>query len=262
MDQKDLEKNPKGLPEALHPEIGNGASWESDPNDFNLRTVDPSKSLDQFLLDTDTEQKFVERWNTQLIQPASGDSFQGSNDQQPIPYVPKEDLKGKRKDKKIRGNKPEEGVKPDWFENLEEELNLVEDPNKPKEPESFTPNEYSPAVQPEGKRVRKAVKKAQKEVKPPKSTSKSDTNNPLEANLSPFTKWLKSLKGSEYVHPYEDDYALGKLSISGQEGISETFADLLANQGYKDRAIEMYKLLMAKNPEKSSFFAAKIEALK
>ncbi len=54
---------------------------------------------------------------------------------------------------------------------------------------------------------------------------------------------------------------LPRVSGPGGEGISETFADLLAAQGYKEQAIEMYIKLMEKYPEKSGFFAAKIEAL-
>ncbi len=79
--------------------------------------------------------------------------------------------------------------------------------------------------------------------------------------LSAFTQWLKELGGAEYVHPYEDDFALHPEKGTLKEVISETYADLLASQGYKDRAEEMYRKLMEKYPEKSSFFAAKIEAL-
>ena len=46
-----------------------------------------------------------------------------------------------------------------------------------------------------------------------------------------------------------------------KQGISETFADLLASQGHTRQAIDMYTRLMEKYPEKSSFFAAKIKAL-
>ena len=42
-----------GLPEALNPEIGNGALWEEDPHFFNLRSPDPSKSIENFLFDPD-----------------------------------------------------------------------------------------------------------------------------------------------------------------------------------------------------------------
>ena len=63
------------------------------------------------------------------------------------------------------------------------------------------------------------------------------------------------------MHPYEDDFAFDQGTGPGKEGISETFADLLAAQGYKEQAMEMYLKLMEKYPEKSGFFAAKIEAL-
>ena len=110
-----------------------------------------------------------------------------------------------------------------------------------------------------GKRLKKAVKSIQREesVEPELNTMESKT----ESTLSPFTQWLKGLSGSEYVHPYDDDFALRQESPLAGEGISETYADLLAVQGYKEQAIEMYKRLMEKYPEKSGFFAAKIEAL-
>ena len=74
-------------------------------------------------------------------------------------------------------------------------------------------------------------------------------------------QWLKGLKGSEYVHPYDDDFAFVQSTGPAKEGISETFAELLASQGYKEQALEMYRKLMEKYPEKSGFFAAKLKAL-
>jgi hypothetical protein len=43
--------------------------------------------------------------------------------------------------------------------------------------------------------------------------------------------------------------------------ISETYANLLATQGYTQKAIELYQRLMLKFPEKSGYFAAKIDEL-
>ncbi len=43
--------------------------------------------------------------------------------------------------------------------------------------------------------------------------------------------------------------------------ISEVYADILANQGKKERAIEMYRKLSLINPEKNSYFASKIKNL-
>ena len=52
-------------------------------------------------------------------------------------------------------------------------------------------------------------------------------------------------------------------SITENEEIAtETLAEILQAQGFKDKAIEMYQRLMLVFPEKSSYFASKIENLK
>ena len=57
--------------------------------------------------------------------------------------------------------------------------------------------------------------------------------------------------------------AIVHKSVTDNEGIaSETLADLLARQGAVDRATKMYERLMLIFPEKSAYFAAKIEQLK
>ncbi|HMQ48050.1 MAG TPA: hypothetical protein PKA00_11820 [Saprospiraceae bacterium] len=50
--------------------------------------------------------------------------------------------------------------------------------------------------------------------------------------------------------------------VEHDEVVSETLAEILASQGYPHKAIEMYERLKLVFPEKSSFFAAKIENLK
>ncbi len=42
---------------------------------------------------------------------------------------------------------------------------------------------------------------------------------------------------------------------------SETLANLYAQQGHRDKAVEIYRQLMLLHPEKTAFFAARIEAL-
>ncbi len=55
---------------------------------------------------------------------------------------------------------------------------------------------------------------------------------------------------------------LAQKSISENPEIaSETLARLYAQQGYRDKAAEMYRRLMVLYPEKSAFFASQIEAL-
>lgn len=55
---------------------------------------------------------------------------------------------------------------------------------------------------------------------------------------------------------------LAQKSVSENPDIaSETLARLYAQQGYREKAIEMYRRLMVLHPEKSAFFAAQIEVL-
>ncbi len=76
--------------------------------------------------------------------------------------------------------------------------------------------------------------------------------------LSDFTSWLQSLK------PVKDAETKGmkKLELTDSSIASSALAEILTEQGHIAEAIQMYELLILKNPEKSSFFAAQIEKLK
>ena len=226
------------LPEALFPSIGNGLLWEDGAQEKVLRNIDPTISLDDHILDDKTRSSIVTKW------------IHGKNKEEETP-----DTKGK----KIPVVRKTEDVKPDWLEDMEKDLGEAEVADSPVM-ESREEVKNQEEIQPEGKRVKKALKTAQKAAKA-KEAGKS-IGPEKASSLSPYTAWLKSLRGSEYVHPFDDDFALEQMGQPHNEGISETLADLLASQGLKDQAIEMYTLLMAKFPEKSGFFAAKIEALK
>ncbi len=258
-----------GLPEAVNPAIGNGALWETGPHQKILRSVDNTTILDFYLLDQAARESIVLNWEAQLTPSLTQDK---PDSMQPIiPLSARgsgmDAEKPKRPEKKIVASAKAKTSLPDWLENDESNLVLKKDPNNPEisdhpDPSQEMENSPSPPSRVEGKRVRKAVKKAKKAAKLSLNETEAPKANTAESHLSPYTKWLKSLRGSEYVHPYEDDYGLIHSAGSSPHGISETFADLLVLQGYKEQAIDMYKLLMAKYPEKSSFFAAKIEALK
>lgn len=89
--------------------------------------------------------------------------------------------------------------------------------------------------------------------------------------LDPFTVWINTVDGVELTSPdggkktkkkkkkKKDQF---KSLESKPEIASEPLAELLINQGHYQDAIDMYRQLSLKNPEKSSFFAAKIETIK
>ncbi len=264
MAEEDKQLPKSGLPEALDPEIGNGSFWETNPHFQNLRGIDATKILETNIFDENEADRILGNW--------SGNSAGISDTQEiispvthPIEESPEKPKgKGKKKHKKIHSVTKSIETAPEWLQEedpAKSETSVVAESDQEQPVEEIIPEvELTRPAKP-GKRVRKAVKVAEEEQKKVTSTRTTIPPTPMESTLSPFTRWLKGLKGSEYVHPYEDDYALDQRSGATTDGISETFADLLAAQGYRDQAIDMYRLLMAKYPEKSSFFAAKIEAL-
>ncbi len=268
-EQENVSTGKSRLAESINPEIGNGSLWEVNSHLAALRNVDPSKALESLLYSPHELQKLVDNKialpEITLVEEVSLVDHAASVDED-IPVKKngkKHKPKHKKKDKKIKAPvSPDDlyadkEVFPDVVTAEREQSNFLLESDSP-EPENIKPEEKLPA---EGKRMKKIIQAAEDEiVKQPEKSRRPEPST--ETTLSPFTHWLKNLRGSEYVHPYNDDYALDQLANSTKGGISETFAELLAGQGYRDQAIEMYKLLMTRFPEKSSFFAAKIEALK
>ena len=96
--------------------------------------------------------------------------------------------------------------------------------------------------------------------------------------LDPFTVWINSIDGvklevaSEGKKPKKSKGTVKKKkkkkgkhldSLRDKPEIaSEQLADLLVNQGHIQQAITMYERLSLKYPEKSSFFAGKIDTIK
>ncbi len=94
------------------------------------------------------------------------------------------------------------------------------------------------------------------------------------SGLDPFTVWINNIDGVEMTaveskqegkkkkKKKKKNKAQSKSLESKPEIASEALAGLLTNQGHYEDAIAMYEQLSLKNPEKSSFFAAKIESIK
>ncbi len=91
------------------------------------------------------------------------------------------------------------------------------------------------------------------------------------SGISEFSKWLLSFKEKNVEHKIRKEEKAAKKkaleenakkSVTKSDAIvSEPLANLLAEQGHLDDAKKMYEHLMVKYPEKSSYFAAKINNL-
>lgn len=108
-----------------------------------------------------------------------------------------------------------------------------------------------------------------------KKSKKNKKNQKFKLNefagITSYSRWLLSFKRNDV----EDKIAkekkaqrkrhlaeIAKKSVTKSDTVvSEPLADLLAQQGHFDDAKKMYQQLMHKNPEKSRYFAAKIEDL-
>lgn len=92
----------------------------------------------------------------------------------------------------------------------------------------------------------------------------------LTTHLLKFTDWLKQVKTANQQPTdlgtnLEMEKAVAETAKNSnqiREIVTESMADVLVKQGQADKAIQLYIKLSFLNPEKSSYFAAKIEQLK
>lgn len=92
----------------------------------------------------------------------------------------------------------------------------------------------------------------------------------LTTHLLSFTDWLKQLKQNnglppELANSLDKEKEIAETALKSNkidEIITESMASVLVKQGQKEKAIQVYSKLSFLNPEKSSYFAAKIEQLK
>ena len=91
---------------------------------------------------------------------------------------------------------------------------------------------------------------------------------PTMEQLRSFTGWLRTMKrtASYSMDPDQDKGKVmpesGEDKYEEQEVLTETMAELRISKGQYDKAIAIYEKLSLSNPEKSAYFAPKIEALK
>src|SRR5205085_2962704 len=93
----------------------------------------------------------------------------------------------------------------------------------------------------------------------------------LGQNLKKFTHWLRHMKklgpedATEVITRTEteaDIQEFADTSNTVREVVTEAMATVLEKQGKKEKAIELYNKLSFLNPDKSAYFAGKINKLK
>ncbi len=92
----------------------------------------------------------------------------------------------------------------------------------------------------------------------------------LTTKMLKFTDWLKKMKGIKPENmEFEEDDELSKTiqniafnSNVSKEIVTETMAEVFAKQGKTEKAIQLYIKLSFLIPNKSSYFASKIQELK
>lgn len=88
----------------------------------------------------------------------------------------------------------------------------------------------------------------------------------LTNKLMSFTEWLRKVKQAEKateVSPMEKKVSEdASNSVRKEEVVTEAMAEVLLRQGHREEAIQLFSKLSFQIPEKSSYFAARIEQIK
>ncbi len=91
----------------------------------------------------------------------------------------------------------------------------------------------------------------------------------LGKQVKSFTQWLRSMKKIYVEEQKELDSSMEKEVVSiaiesnqQTEVITETMAEVLVKQGKRTQAIDLYRKLSLLHPEKSVYFASRIDELK
>jgi len=104
-------------------------------------------------------------------------------------------------------------------------------------------------------------------IRPPEEAKLQDR---FTKQLKSFTEWLKVMKklplteitSGVTASDEKNVEQMAEHSIDDREVVTETMAEVWEKQGNHEKARETYEKLSLLNPDKSSYFAAKIEHLK
>ena len=110
----------------------------------------------------------------------------------------------------------------------------------------------------------KVIKKADTAVKPKTKAQKKNhepTGASKEQLISRFIEISPSITPNRKFSGTQEDLSVKSVSFN-EDLISENLAEIFARQGKIKKAIEIYKKLIWKFPQKKAFFAARIEEFK
>ena len=101
-------------------------------------------------------------------------------------------------------------------------------------------------------------------------TAEEKPKDQFSRQLKSFTEWLKVMKklpvteiaAAVSVVDEKKVEKMAELSINDREVVTEAMAEVWEKQGNQVKAREIYDKLSLLNPDKSSYFAAKIDQLK
>jgi len=142
---------------------------------------------------------------------------------------------------------------------------------KPEKKKKEASVQQEEAIKPEKKKNKKkkdistgkTIGKKKKKAKKKKGSRKNVKSLQIEssAGLSDFSIWLLEQSGQSEIHAIKKTPKKKKKVKKDKSVVSEPLADLLALQGHTLQAIDMYHKLSLIFPEKSAFFAAKIDKI-
>ena len=108
---------------------------------------------------------------------------------------------------------------------------------------------------------RKSEKVEEQEVKKPgaKTSNKKEQNQIIEKFIKEDPKIKKPKKKD--MNKVQNDLSVGSVEF-GEDLVSENLAKIMIKQGKKGKAIDIYKKLIWKYPQKKAYFASQIESIK